>query len=278
VAQIIAIFKPPFGMPTMSGNGQRAEVRAVFFDIGGTLIHPDPSFAALLARVCRDHGLPVEPSDAERAEPAVWARIAKRTDAGRGFSLSPDRSHGFWLWVYQVFIEELGYGHLGRSDLPQRLFNTFTRMESYRLYDDARPTLARLRSAGYTLGVISNWEQWLGQLMLHLEIASYFDVTIVSGVAGFEKPDPRIFLRALADTGVGPEAAAHVGDSPHDDVEGARRVGMLGVLLDRSDRFAPVIPKGGETNSVTDGESQPATPRIQSLLELPGLLGLPSTS
>lgn len=268
----------------MSGNGKGPEVRAVFFDIGGTLIHPDPSFAALLARVCRDHGLPVEPRDAERAEPAVWARIAKRTDAGRGFSLSPDRSHGFWLWVYRVFLEELGYARLSHSDLPQRLFNTFTRMESYRLFDDAQPTLARLRDAGYTLGVISNWEQWLEQLMLHLDIAAYFDVTVVSGVAGFEKPDPRIFHRALAEVGMGPETAAHVGDSPHDDVEGAQGVGMLGVLLDRSDRFAPVIPKGSEPGTAPQGESfaafsvAPPTPRIRSLLELPGLLGLPSTS
>jgi putative hydrolase of the HAD superfamily len=244
----------------------RTPVRAVFFDIGGTLVYPHPSFPGLLAQVCREDGLAVTPQDAQRVEPAVWARIAQRQDAGRGFSLSPERSQAFWLWVYQVFLEELGYDEVSRDSLPGRLYRTFTRIESYRLYDDALPTLARLKGEGFALGVISNWEGWLARLMAHLEIAHYFDVSVVSGQAGIEKPDPEIFLRALNAANVRPEEALHVGDNPRDDVEGAQAVGIRGVLLDRLDRFAPVLP---------GSHPEPSQPEvIRTLLELPGLLGL----
>jgi putative hydrolase of the HAD superfamily len=54
------------------------------------------------------------------------------------------------------------------------------------------------------------------------------------------KPDPSIFRAALDRLGVAPENAAMVGDSPEDDVEGARALGMLGFLVDREERFPDV--------------------------------------
>ena len=51
------------------------------------------------------------------------------------------------------------------------------------------------------------------------------------------KPSPSIFLAALELLGVEPEAAVMVGDSPLDDVEGARALGMRAYLIDREGRF-----------------------------------------
>lgn len=65
-----------------------------------------------------------------------------------------------------MFLEELGCGEASARSLPEWLYATFTRIESYRLYDDAVPTLARLKRLGLTLRVISNWEEWLDQLMV----------------------------------------------------------------------------------------------------------------
>lgn len=269
-------------LPTQGG-----EVRAVFFDIGGTLAYPHPSFAGLIARVCQQHGLEVTAEDAQRVESAVWARIAERDDGGRGFSLSPDRSRAFWLWVYRAFLAELGHAELWDTDLPHRLFEAFTRWDSYRLYEDARPALARLKRAGLVLGVISNWEEWLEGLMVYLDIRRYFDVAVVSALAGVEKPDAEIFRRALEAAAVGAGQAVHVGDNPRDDVEGAQAVGIRGVLVDREGRFAPLIPAGASSISVSpvppalslgpsEGEGGPPPfGRVRSLDELPGLLGLP---
>jgi len=49
---------------------------------------------------------------------------------------------------------------------------------------------------------------------------------------GVEKPDPRIFQRALERAGARPETTLHVGDLFHTDVVGARGAGLRAVLLD----------------------------------------------
>lgn len=214
-----------------------AGIRAVFFDVGGTLAYPHPSFHGLIAHVCQQYGLDVDAADAERAEPTVWARIAEREDAGRGYSLNATRSRAFWVWVYQTFLTELGYPDAARTELPGKLFETFIRLENYRLYDDAIPTLQRLQPMDLIIGVISNWEEWLERLMVGLGIREFFHFIVVSGLSGVEKPDPEIFARALAAAGVRPEEAVHVGDSLRDDVEGAEAVGVRAVLLDRYGRY-----------------------------------------
>jgi putative hydrolase of the HAD superfamily len=257
-----------------------AGVRVVFFDIGGTLAYPHPSFNGLIAQVCQAHGLAVTPEDAGRVEPNVWAHIARRKDAGRGFSLTTDDSKAFWLWVYRTYLSELGHAAAAETDLPQRLLDTFVLSESYRLYDDVIPTLDRLRNAGYRLGVISNWEAWLDRLMVDLAISDFFEVTVVSGNAGIEKPNPRIFEIALEGAGVQPSEAVHIGDNPTDDIVGAAGVGIRGILLDRNDRFAPVLPKPLEEDEVmvtspgVETEPQPVH-RVRHLLEIADLLGAP---
>jgi len=251
----------------------RQNVRVVFLDVGGTLAYPHPSFHGLVAQVCQSHGLAVQPEDAERAEPAVWARIAEREDVGRGFSVSADRSQAFWLFVYRAFLTELGHPEAAETDLPQRLLETFVRLESYRLYDDALPTLDALHGAGLSLGVISNWEEWLERLMVSLGIRDYFDFAVISGLAGHEKPDPEIFLAALSAADARPEETIHVGDSLRDDVAGAQAVGIRAILLDRKLTTMP------QTNAQTDvgiPGSNGTVPyaRITSLAELPELLGI----
>lgn len=251
-------------------------VRVVFLDVGGTLAYPHPSFHGLIAEVCTSHGLPVSAADAERAEPGVWARIAEREDVGRGFSVSADRSKAFWLFVYRAFLTELGYPRAAETDLPQRLLETFVRLESYRLYADTLPTLDVLRRAGLTLGVISNWEEWLERLMLSLGIRDFFEVAVISGLTGHEKPDPEIFLAALAAARARPDEAVHVGDSLPHDVRGAQAVGIRGVLLDR--RGAPSVPLAPSTGQTDDRGLPPSGTvpyaRISTLNELPALLGI----
>jgi FMN phosphatase YigB (HAD superfamily) len=70
------------------------------------------------------------------------------------------------------------------------------------------------------------------------------------------KPSPLIFRAALELVGCEAECAVMVGDSPADDVAGARAVGMRALLLDRAGRFPD------------------AADRIESLTELPVALGL----
>lgn len=230
-------------------------IRAVFFDVGGTLAYPHPSFHAVIARVLGEHGVSVTADQVRAAEPKVWEAVERYWARGGNFTRSDAESRRFWYWVYETFLRLLGEPNPG--DLPQRLYAEFIRHETYRLYPDSLPALEALRARGVLLGVISNWEEWLEQLLLHLEIHTYFTARTISGTAGVEKPDPRIFALALESLGVAPEEAAHVGDSVRHDVEGARRAGLTPVLIDRLGEHPP-----GDYLRVTD------------LAHLPAVLGL----
>jgi putative hydrolase of the HAD superfamily len=252
--------------------GQQA-ISVVLLDVGGTLAYPHPSFHGLVAQVCQSHGLAVTAEDAERAEPAVWARIADREDVGRGFSVSADRSRAFWLFVYGAFLAEVGHPEAAETDLPQRLLETFIRLDSYRLYDDALPTLDALREAGLRLGVVSNWEEWLERLMVSLGIRDHFDFAVISGLTGYEKPDPEIFHAALSAAEVAPEQALHVGDSLRDDVAGAQAIGIRAILLDRKMTTMPQTNAQADVGNPGWNGTAPYA-RITSLAELPRLLGI----
>jgi REG-2-like HAD superfamily hydrolase len=257
-----------------SENGALALPRVVFFDMGGTLAYPHPSFHGLIANVCGLHGLHITEAQVAEAEPAVWERIAEREGGARGFTMHPDRSRAFWVWVYETFLAQVGCDPERASDLAQKLFATFVRSESYRLYEDAVPTLERIRDAGVTIGVISNWEEWLERLMVDLDIRRLVDVAVVSGLAGYEKPDPEIFQQALTAVGAKPAEAVHVGDNIRDDVEGAEAVGIRAILIDRSGVSGsdmPNLPKAAYFGPAPD---RPATTIVSSLLEIPDLLGL----
>jgi putative hydrolase of the HAD superfamily len=226
-------------------------IRAVFFDVGATLAYPHPSFHAVIARVLGEHGVHVTAAQVLAAEPEVWQAVEQYQRQGGYFTRTDDESRQFWYWIYETFLHLLGVAD--PRDLPQRLYTEFVKHETYRLYPDSLPALEALHARGVRLGVISNWEEWLEQLLLHLDIARYFDATIISGVHGIEKPDPRIFALALERLGVTAAEAAHVGDSVRHDVEGARNAGLTPVLIDRQG----TVP-AGDFLRVTDLTDLPA--------------------
>ena len=78
------------------------------------------------------------------------------------------------------------------------------------------------------MGLISNFESWLEEMLVELEVGHHFEPAIISGIEGVEKPDPTIYEIALEKAGVAPENAVHVGDSPGMDVEPASLVGIRG--------------------------------------------------
>lgn len=104
----------------------------------------------------------------------------------------------------------------------------------FRAYADALETLPLLRAQGYRLVVVSNWDVSLSGV---LHDARVLDVNAVltSAQVGAAKPDPAIFEAALALAGVAAEQAVHVGDSPAQDVEGARAAGVPAVWLCRGE-------------------------------------------
>jgi putative hydrolase of the HAD superfamily len=208
--------------------------RAVFFDVGETLVHPAPSFPELFARVVEREGHRVLPEDVLRASRTVTDQFGRASRDGDRWTTSPERSRAFWLSVYELMLEALG---LPSGDgLRDTLYEAFTDRANYELFDDVRPMLERLVSEGYALGLISNFEAWLDDLLADLGVRETFTVRVISGIEGVEKPDPRIYRLALQRAGVDAAEAAYVGDDPRFDVDPPAALGMFPVLIDRRER------------------------------------------
>jgi HAD superfamily hydrolase (TIGR01549 family) len=118
-------------------------------------------------------------------------------------------------------------------ELAEALFAAFSDPAGYRLFDDARPALEALAGRGLRLGVVSNFEPWLEDVLALEGVDHLFAAVAISGKLGVAKPDPEIFLAALAEAGADPAATVHVGDQPANDVAAARAVGITPVLIDR---------------------------------------------
>jgi putative hydrolase of the HAD superfamily len=216
----------------------------VLFDAGDTLLAPAPSFQGRFMAVAAEHGLPLE-------EAAVDAAIADAVRAAEWPSdwTDPATQREFWVGFYRQVLADLG--HEGR-DLADALFEAFSDPAAYRLFDDVRPALDELAGRGIKLGVVSNFEPWLEDILDLQGIGDRFAAVAISGKLGVAKPDPEIFKAALAEAGADPEATVHVGDQPVNDVAAARAVGITPVLIDRYARHPE-----------TDGAH-----RVEDLLEL----------
>ena len=214
---------------------QRMPVRAILFDAGETLVHPSPSFPELFTRVLADAGHRREPDAVLEASRSVFHRFSEAARDNELWTTSKDRSERFWKGVYSTMLAELD---LGRDDgLRDTLYATFTDPTNYALFDDVLESVSALEAEGLALGIVSNFEAWLEDLLGALGVIDRFPVRVISGVEGVEKPDARIFTLALQRIGADAADAVYVGDNPEFDVEPARAVGMMPVLIDRRGRF-----------------------------------------
>jgi putative hydrolase of the HAD superfamily len=209
--------------------------RWVFFDVGGTLLDPTPSFAERFAMVLADHGHEVDVATIRGGLDTLPDRFVRAAADGDRWTTSLARSRRFWGSVYDGVLERAGVP--AGDGLGDALYETFTSLTTYSLFADVLETLATLRARGDRLGIVSNFEAWLPDLLGHLGVLDLFEVRVISGIEGVEKPDPAIFELALDRAGVRPVEATYVGDVPAFDVDPAVALGMRAVLLDRHARY-----------------------------------------
>lgn len=234
----------------------RRPIRGLFFDVGDTLAHRTESMPIVLAREAAAVGVTIERERLATVEMLTRARLAERAVTGRPFSFPPGESRRFWTSIYlDVLGEQLSAA--SASEIVGRVYAHFSSPRAYGVYADVVPALRQLRALGIRLGIISNWESWIGQLIAHHDLDRWFDWVIASGDVEVEKPDTRIFDIALERSGFVVDEVLYVGDSPAIDVAGARDAGWRAILLAREGR--PRSPTG-------------ALATILSLSELPALV------
>lgn len=217
-------------------------LRAVFFDVGNTLIHPYPSVSHVCREVFSSAGHDRDLRAIDDLMPLVDAYYEDRYRSDDTFWTSEEETSGVWVGMYSLLCRRLGIeDDAEATDLARRVYEEFGDAGRWRAYPDVVPAFARLRDRGLRLGVISNWDSRLVGVLGGMGIGDMLDAVISSADVGLHKPDPRIFELACERLGVAPGEAAHVGDHEYADVLGARAAGMFAV---RVDRFGEGCPEG----------------------------------
>jgi putative hydrolase of the HAD superfamily len=122
--------------------------------------------------------------------------------------------------------------------------------------EGAIETLEELRGRGLKVGLITVCTEDVELLWPESEFAGLFDAEIFSNAIGLSKPDPRIYLACCGQLGVEPGEAVFVGDGANDELEGARRVGLLPILIHKPGQD-PIWPEvrtwtGPRVNSIPE--------------------------
>ncbi|MBM7565554.1 HAD family hydrolase [Paenibacillus sacheonensis] len=189
-----------------------SNLKAVLFDLDGTLLNRDQSLASFL-----EHQYQRIPAFHAMGKQAFIRRFVELDQKG-------------YVWkdrVYQSLVEE------GQLELDwQELLADY--VLSFRHHCIGFPGLIEMLEAlklrNYKLGIITNgFGDFQMNTIRGLGIEGYFDEILVSEIEGLRKPDIRIFQLALQRLGVRPEEAIFVGDHPVNDVEAGMHAGMLGI-------------------------------------------------
>jgi putative hydrolase of the HAD superfamily len=238
------------------------EVRAIIFDLGGTLLefaNWDEQVAErwrttydCLAGSDLDD-LPEREQFASamlEAELAHWRRVDTEHWSGPPSGLVHDGLARLGRHADERTI-------IGVLDACARALDGWARP-----FPDAQPTLALLRGKGYRMGLLSNtwWAaEWHNADLATHGLHTYLDELVYTSDLPHSKPHVEAFREIAGRLGVAHEHCVMVGDRPVDDIGGALAAGMRAVL--KTNGGSPVVPMHIRPTAV-----------ITNLTELPSLI------
>ena len=230
----------PFALrpPPLAPRPSR-RIEAVFLDMGDTLLTLAAPLGAIYRRAVAGSGRDPDDDHLARGLAEVIAEADER-NRHHGFEASEEADRRRWRDFNSRLLERLEIAEHLRDATQDELEVAFVDPANFTPYPETREALARLRSSGYRLAVVSNWSWQLPELCAALGLAGYFERIFASARVGYAKPHPGIFRHALAALELPPDAVVHVGDNPVADLGGALEAGIRPVLLDRAGRNAGV--------------------------------------
>jgi len=216
-------------------------IKAIFFDVGNTLLFRNQQ--AILAPL---HQQNIYPSSEQLF--AIERRTKEEFDA----AMETGSDRGFWERYYLHLLMELAISPDGIREKLLRA--THLSANWCEIRPRTREILLRL-GRRYHLGVISNADGKIAEVLTRCGIADCFVTITDSGIVGYEKPHPIIFDAALREMKVEPNESLYVGDVYSVDYLGATRAGMQAILFDVSGSYREL-----------------GLPRVQSMEELEAVL------
>jgi len=197
------------------------QIKAVTFDVGGTLIEPWPSVGHVYAEIAARHGL--KTFSAEQLN----ARFKQAWRARKNF--------GHYRQDWEEQVKEV-YGTDSKSSCAAffpELYDRFAQPGAWPLFEDVVPALHALAYREIKLAIMSNCDERLRGLLHAMKLDRYFEAIAISCEVGFPKPSPAIFEHATTKLGLPAGSILHIGDSWEMDIVGAKTAGFEALQIHR---------------------------------------------
>ncbi|HNK63741.1 MAG TPA: HAD family hydrolase [Anaerolineales bacterium] len=234
-----------------------AHIKAVLFDLDGTLRHHIPTGDEVFLEYCKSIRLHFSAEDVIRAahwEHFYFANSLEIQQDQKQFKMD---ERGFWVNFSKRRLVSLGLPQQQAIELAPSVSEYMEKNYKPEVYvpEELPFVLTQLKQAGYVMGVVSNRDEPFHEELKNLNLDAYFSFSLAGGEVRSFKPDRLIFEQALKRAGTLAHETMYVGDNYFADIKGALRAGLMPVLYDPGQLFP-------------DAECA----IIRSFDELPGLL------
>ena len=215
-------------------------IKAIFFDLDGTLRQSVPSADEIMNEFLRGQGVNIDQHDhllGMRWEYSYWADSPDLREDIVAHSMDTDK---FWVEYTKRRLLALKLSMEQSTELAPKV--SLHMAEMYKpesiVPEDVQRVLPQLKQAGYMMAVISNRDKPFQETLDSHGLSEYFDFSLAGGEVDIYKPHPGIFEHGLRRANVRARETVYVGDNYFADVIGARRAGLQPVLVDPNGIFA----------------------------------------
>jgi putative hydrolase of the HAD superfamily len=209
-----------------------SHIRAVFFDVVGTVLFPNPPAPTVYADVARRAGLNLSEEEIRKKFIEVY-NGQEAIDRSAGWITSEEREQERWRSIVGATL----HGVADPEACFIQLFEHFAKPASWRVADDFQKVIASLVERDILVGLGSNYDSRLWQVLDGFqELAPLRERTIISSVVGYRKPAVEFFQNVIAVAACSPNEVLFVGDDLENDYLGAMAAGLETRLLDVHNR------------------------------------------
>lgn len=214
-------------------------IKAIFLDWFNTLACYEPPHYELHSRACQHFGIEVSPEEIMKSVLLADKYYFEENALSPVEKRNPEEKAKVYYRYQEIVLTEAGVN--APKELLLKIMKKVSELSKemkFVLFDDVLATLKALKEQNFILGMITNLTSDMKPICHELGLEPYLDFVVTSGEVGADKPEPPIFLAALARAGVNVSEAVHVGDQYKLDVVGARGVGISPILIDRYDLYS----------------------------------------
>ena len=208
-----------------------ARIRAIVFDVAGTLIYPADPVGETYAKFAYRHGVKLPPEATTNA-----FRLALKNGGPRPKGTIPTNGNDreYWKHIVTASLQENKFADPATFEtFFEEVYVHYSKPDAWGIYPEVIEVFETLRDHDVDLAVLSNWDARLHSVLDGNGLGEYLTRRFISAELGWEKPDSAIYRHVAEILRIPAGALLSVGDDPRNDVEGPKKAGWKAVQIER---------------------------------------------